>query len=126
MRTRRFPTPLTTVFRARRSSGRVRWHRMVTAVLLVSSGACGKTDLKSELDRVRSWTSTTQLASERSATGAINRAVAVQLVDRATEAHAESRRSLAQLAATETERTSANALLDSLRVGIGRLQAVAR
>ena len=99
---------------------------MVVTVLLVMSSACAKQDLSSELDRVRSWTSTTELASERRAAGAIDRAVASQLADRAGEARLESAQSLGRLAVTDSERTAASALLDSLREGTVRLRALAR
>jgi hypothetical protein len=98
----------------------------VSAALLGISAGCAKQDLASELDRVRSWTSTTALAADRRASGAIDRAVAVQLADRADEARAESAKSLRQLAASDSERTLASALLDSLRDGTSRLRAVAR
>ena len=97
----------------------------MVAVLLGISAACAKQDLASELDGVRSWTSTTALAVDRRAAGAIDRAVAVQLADRAEEARTRSAKSLDQLAASDSERTLATAVLDSLRDGISRLRAVA-
>ena len=126
MRIRRSHAPQTRGFPAPSPRRPARWHCVAVCVFLVASSACGNQDLASELDRVRSWTSTTDLASERRAAGAIDRAVALQIAHRAAQARARSRQSLDKLAVTDSQRTAANALLDSLRDGIVRLRLVTR
>jgi hypothetical protein len=126
MRTRRYLAPLTFIISARRPPGWVRWHHLVAVVLPLAASGCGTQDLASELDRVRSWSSTTALAADRRAAGAINKAVALQLVARAAEARTASTRSLGELATSDSERAAASALLDSLRDGINRLRQTAR
>lgn len=84
--------------------------------------ACTKKDFKSEMDRVESWTATTQLAADRRLHGATNAAVTSQLADRAIKASVESERSLARLASSDSERAAARVTLDSLRRGIVQLE----
>jgi hypothetical protein len=86
--------------------------------------ACAKPDLSSVLDSARSWTATTRLAADGRRTGAINRAVTRQLVDRATDASSEAEQSMTQLAHTDSERAVARDVLDSLRQGILQLRGV--
>ena len=88
--------------------------------------ACARKDLSTEFDSVRSWTATTHLAAGRRDAGAINGAVARQLVDRATEARTQFGQSLGQLATTDSDRATARAVLDSLRQGIAQLQETER
>ena len=126
MRTRPFLAPRLRAVRARTFVTWGRRGRVAVALLLAAAGACGKEDVESELDRVRSWVGTTTLAADRRAAGAIDRAVARQLADRAAKADTESTESLGKLAASDSERAAASALLDSLRLGITRLRAVAR
>ena len=126
MRTRHSLAPRLRAVRTRSSFVWGPGARLAVALLLAAIGACAKQDVESELDRVRSWTSTTTLAADRRAAGAIDRAVARQLADRAAKADTESTRSLGKLAASDSERAAASALLDSLRHGITRLRAVAR
>ena len=94
-------------------------------VLIAGLPACAKKDLTSELDRTRSWTATTRLAVDRRAAGAINDAVTSQLLKRASEALPEEEKSIATLATSDSERTAARGVLDSLRQGILRLRQVA-
>ena len=98
----------------------------MAGLVLVVVAACAKRDLKSELDRTRSWTATTQLAVERRSTGATNRAVTSQLLDRAQKASVQAERQFATLARSDSERAAARGVLDSLHRGIAQLQRVAR
>lgn len=99
---------------------------LTTAMLLVLPGACARTDVKSEMGRVRSWTATTKLATELRGVGATNRAVTRQLLHRAEQTHAKEEGQLASLATSDSERVAARRLLDSLQQGITRLRQVAR
>jgi hypothetical protein len=95
-------------------------------VALPVLAACTKKDFKSELDRVESWTATTQLAADRRLNGATNAAVTSQLADRAIEASVEAEQSFSTLATSDSERAAARSALDSLRRGIIQLQRVNR
>jgi len=99
---------------------------IAAVALLAMLAACAKKDMKSEMDRVRSWTATTKLASELRGVGATNGAVTSQLLQRARQTHATEQRELARLARTDSQRVAARGLLDSLQQGIARLQQVAR
>ncbi len=125
MRNAPLPAPNPPTFRARgRREGRVRLP-VVAVLLLPVLGACAKQDLKSEIDRTRSWTATTRLAAERRATDAINGAVTRQLAVQGEKARSEAGRSLGELAKTASERTAARAVLDSLDEGLARLRKAA-
>lgn len=87
--------------------------------------ACARQDLKSELDRTRSWTATTWLAADRRSANAINGAVARQIADRATQARSKVQQSLIELAETDSERTAARVVLDSLDEGLAHLRMIA-
>jgi hypothetical protein len=96
------------------------------AWMVVLLAGCSSKDLPSELDTVRSWTATTLLAADRRAAGATNRAVTIQLVDRATKARGQAAQELAQLARADSARVVARAALDSLDQGIALLRSAAR
>lgn len=112
------------IFRASDRPGGRRPIRLAVAALVWAT-ACARQDLKSELDRTRSWTATTHLASDRRSTNAINGAVARQIADRATEARTRIQQSLARLAETDTGRTAARVALDSLDEGLAHLRMIA-
>lgn len=92
---------------------------------LLSVTACARQDLKSELDRTRSWTATTGLAADRRSANAINGAVARQIADRAAQARSKVQQSLIELAETDSERTAARVVLDSLDEGLAHLRMIA-
>ena len=94
--------------------------------LLPAVGGCARKELKSEMDRARSWTATTRLAVDRSSAGAINDAVTAQLAQRAVKAHSQAERRLAELAKTDSQRAAARGVLDSLGEGILHLEQAGR
>lgn len=98
----------------------------IALVVLASTAACSKQDLKSELDRTRSWTATTHLTVDRRSAGAINGAVTSQIADRAAKARSQSAQSLGELAKSDSERAAARVVLDSLDEGLYHLRKVAR
>ncbi len=98
----------------------------MAAALVLSLAACAKRDMKSEMDRTRSWTATTKLAGERRGAGATNQAVTDQLLQRAIEAHHDEEREFARLAQSDSQRAAARGLLDSLQQGIVKLRQRAR
>ena len=78
------------------------------------------------MDRVESWTATSQLAADRRLNGATNAAVTSQLADRAIKASVKAEQSFSKLAKTDSERLAARDALDSLRQGIIQLERVNR
>ena len=111
-----------------RASGPHLSKRLPWAVLLLvpaTMGGCGGEDLRSELDRARSWTATSRLAADRRSVNAINVAVTSQLLDRAAKARSNAARSFSELATTDSERVVARELLDSLDEGISQLRKLA-
>jgi hypothetical protein len=113
-------TPLATNVLPRRAAA------YAAAWMVVLLAGCSSKDLRSELDTVHSWTATTLLAADRRAAGATNRAVTIQLVDRATKARGQAEQEFAQLARTDSARVVARAALDSLDQGIALLRSAAR
>ena len=87
--------------------------------------ACTPDDVESELDRARSWTATTSLATDRFLAGATNRAVTTQLHDRAAESRGQVAASLRELARSDADRAAARRVLDSLSEAIGALEHAA-
>jgi hypothetical protein len=93
---------------------------LIIVLALVVPG-CRGAGRDQELDTVRSWTSTMQLAMGQRARGAVPARYAAQLRDRASEALAEADRSLASVDSTPDQRRATRSTLDSLRIAIGHL-----
>jgi hypothetical protein len=102
--------------------------RRALAIVALSApvvlGACGSTpELSKELDTVRSWTATAQLAAAERRAGATNRALTAQLSDAAHEALAEAGATLPNAAGPAAERSSVRAAVDSLAAALRLLDA---
>lgn len=111
----------------RASAARRRHAGLIAAVVpLIALSACAKKDAKTELGRVRSWTVTTSFAAGLHGVGATNRAVTLQLLQRAKQAHANGEAELARLARTDSQRVAVRLLLDSLQQGILKLERAAQ
>lgn len=93
---------------------------MILAVLVTGCGA-GSGAAK-QLDTVRSWTATMQLATAEHHSGAVTTTYARQLDDAARRALADSRSQLAQETAADTARRAV-VVLDSLDHAIRSLEA---
>jgi 6-phosphogluconate dehydrogenase len=84
-------------------------------VLALFGGACSAApDFAKELDTVRSWTATVNLADSESRAGAITHAFTARLLAAAAEEREQSRQSLQQAAHSDDERARARAAIDSL------------
>jgi hypothetical protein len=84
-------------------------------VLALSAAACNSSpDLDKELDTVRSWTATVELATSEHHEGATPRHFTTHLLDEAAKALEESRQTLSQVARSDEERRRARGATDSL------------
>lgn len=99
----------------------------MAAVVTLAITACGgPPDLSQTLDGVRSWTASTLLAAHDRRSDAIGKRYAEGLAERATEALAEQRATLAQAAKSPRDRVTARQVIDSLAGAIERLRAEMR
>jgi hypothetical protein len=90
-------------------------------VLALSAAACNSSpDLDKELDTVRSWTATVDLATSEHHAGATPRHFTTQLLDEAAKALEASRQTLSQVAGSDEERGRARAATDSLATELQR------
>jgi hypothetical protein len=86
------------------------------AVLVLALVACGGApELDKELDTVRSWTASVELASAELRTGAVTRRYGEQIRDRAAAALATSRTDLAVAADSPRVRSATDSLDAALR-----------
>jgi hypothetical protein len=101
----------------------VRVLRSVSAALVVAlaATACNsQPDFDKELDTVRSWTATVELAISEHHAGATPSHFTTQLLDEAGEALQESRQTLSRAARSDEERGRARAVTDSLATELQR------
>jgi hypothetical protein len=87
--------------------------------------ACGGSppELSKQLDTVRSWTATVQLASAERSAGSTNGAVTTQLHERAQQALTQARDAVTQGAHSAADRARAESTIDSLDAAIRHLDA---
>jgi hypothetical protein len=122
----RLPSHRSVVAPAQRQRWKLAAAPIAGAALVVALAACARKDMKSEMDRTRSWVETMKLARELRGIGATNGAVTAQLLQRATRAHGKEAHEFAKLATSDSQRTAARGLLDSLQHEIVKLQQVPR
>jgi hypothetical protein len=87
-------------------------------------GCGGSPDLDKELETVRAWTATAQLAVDVRRAGATTATYTRQLRDRAAQALDEARRQIATAERTPTDRVRARPALDSLAQAVRALGTV--
>jgi hypothetical protein len=98
-----------------------RWPNLQSLVVAtsLSVAACGSApDLAKELDTVRSWTATVELAASERRAGATTLTYTKRLFGNGVDALAQSRRALAEAARSDTERAQARAVTDSLAAAL--------
>jgi hypothetical protein len=93
-------------------------HDLVVAAAALLAACSSPRKLAKELDSVRSWTATAQLAAADRRAGSTNRALTAQLRDRANDALVSARAMLPSAAGTTAERASARTAVDSLAAAI--------
>jgi Tfp pilus assembly protein PilF len=101
----------------------VRVRRSISAALVLAlpAAACNSSpDPDKELDTVRAWAATVELATSEHHAGATPRHFTTHLLDEAAKALEESRQTLSEVARSDEERGRARAATDSLATALQR------